>query len=353
MGGSPSVRCQSDRVGDDGGTLVSDRRACAVRRRTVVAASVTYLLAIALIAVVWHVSLDSAGDREVVVGPWTGGVIGAGSVVAAVISLAVIVFAAPARRWWWLLLGPLRAIALAAAALGGLVLFLTDEPVTRSSRTVAETGYVVAERAFLFAASGSVSVGRTDRNAGRSYEVDDGHMPFHQGRTSRSPTATPSVCGTPSKRDGTTQHRFCAVVRSSADRDRHRLRSRRRDECRGRYSAAAAHPGRTCRGPEPSPASDARGELARMVQRTLDAAGAAVTDAAGAPVAARRHPPSRATERPRTTSPSHRRQRRFVRGDPRCVDRGGLREGTGHCRRTCGTTASSACRPRDRSSIDG
>lgn len=288
MGGSPSVRCQSDRVGDDGGTLVSDRRACAVRRRTVVAASVTYLLAIALIAVVWHVSLDSAGDREVVVGPWTGGVIGAGSVVAAVISLAVIVFAAPARRWWWLLLGPLRAIALAAAALGGLVLFLTDEPVTPIVANGCETGYVVAERAFLFAASGSVLRldGQIGTRVGRT-EVDDGHMPFHQGsyiavadgdtlrvwNTVQSATERLSTASAPS----------FVLPRIVTDTDCGLAGGMNAEEDTPPPPRTPVEP---AEGPDPSPASDARGELARMVQRTLDAAGAAVTDAAGAPVAA-------------------------------------------------------------------
>ncbi|WP_144833380.1 hypothetical protein [Microbacterium sp. BH-3-3-3] len=259
-----------------------------VRRRTVVAASVSYLLLIALVAVVWPISLDSAGAREVVIGPWTGEVIVTGSIGAAIVSLAVIVFAVPARRWWWMLLGPLRAIALVATVLGGLAFSLTDEPVTPIVANGCETGYVVTERAFLFGASGSVrrldgpigtSVGRT--------EVDDGHMPFDQGsyiavtdgytlrvwNTFQSATERLSVASAPS----------FVLPRLVTDTDCGLTGGLAAEEDTPPPPRAAVEP---AEGPAPSPATDARVELARMVQLTLEAAGAPVTDAAGGAVTA-------------------------------------------------------------------
>lgn len=275
-------------MGDDGGAPVSVQRVRVVRRRTVVVASVTYLLLLALIAVVWPVSLDSAGAREVVIGRWTGKVIVTGSIVAAVVSLAVIVFAVPARRWWWVLLGPLRVIAIGAMALGGLAVSVTDEPVTPIVANGCETGYVVTERAFLFGASGSVrrldgpigtSVGRT--------EVDDGHTPFEQGsyiavtdgdtlrvwNTFQSATERLSITSAPS----------FVLPRLVTDTDCGLAGGLTAEEDTPPPPRPPVEP---AEGPAPSPAADARIELARMVQRTLDAAGTPVTDAAGVPVSA-------------------------------------------------------------------
>ncbi|MDQ1113632.1 hypothetical protein QE418_003080 [Microbacterium testaceum] len=275
-------------MGDDETKRVLDRRVRVVRRWTVVAASVIYLLLLALIVVVWPVSLDSVDAREVVVGPWTGEVIVTGSIAAAIVSLAVIVFAVPARRWWWLLLGPLRAIAIGAMALGGLAFSLTDDSVTPIVANGCETGYVVTERSFLFAASGSVrrldgligtSVGRT--------EVDDGHKPFQQqsyiavteGDTLRVWNTFQSV----GERLSTSSPPSFVLPRLVTETSCGLAGGIDADEQPLPVPTVSADPDE---GPAPAPATDARTEVARMVQRTLDAAGGTVTDAEGAPLSA-------------------------------------------------------------------
>lgn len=256
-----------------------------------VAASVTYLLLLALIAVVWPVSLDSVDARVVVFGPWTGEVIVTGSIAAAIVSLAVIVFAVPAQRWWWLLLGPLRVIAIGAMALGGLNFSLTDDSVTPIVANGCATGYVATERSFLFAASGSIrrmdgligtSVGRT--------EVDDGHKPFQQqsyiavteGDTLRVWNTYQSA----GERLSTSSAPSFVLPRLVAETNCGLAGGIDADARPLPVPTVPTIPAGPGEGPAPAPATDTRTEIALMVQRTLDAAGGHVVDAEGAPMSA-------------------------------------------------------------------
>lgn len=257
---------------------------------TVLVASVAYVLMLALICLVWPIALDSAGEREVIVGPWTGEVIVLASITACLVMLTVIVFAVPARRWWWVLLGPLRILAIGAAALGGLAFSLTNDSVTPIVADGCETGYVATESSFLLGASGSVR--RLDGVIGISVgqtQVDDGHKPFEERsyiavtegdslrvwNTFQSSTEPLTTASTPS---------FILP----------RLISETGCGLEGGVGAASRPlpvPDDSPATPEGGsaavlPATDARAEVVRMVQHTLDAAGETVTDAAGARVSA-------------------------------------------------------------------
>jgi len=258
------------------------------RRRTVLVASIAYLLMLAVIAVVWPVSLNSEGRQIVIVGPWTGDVIITVCVVASVVLLAVIVFAVPARRWWWLLLAPLRIVAVAAVALGGLSLLVLDESVTPIVADGCDTGYVVSERSFLFAASGTVlrRDGVIGTEVGRT-SVDDGHKPFsQQSYLAVTEGDTLRVWNTFQSR---TEHLSTASEPSFV---LPRLTTQTGCGLAGGIDPLA-QPAPTSspivdaeEGPAPAPVGDSRERVARMAAVTLEAARGTAVDATGSPVRA-------------------------------------------------------------------
>lgn len=271
----------------DVGAPVAERGVSAGRRRTAVVASLAYLVFAGVILVIMPISVDSAGGREVVVGPWTGGVLVAACLMASTVTLSVIVFAVPARGWWWVLLGPLRAIVAAAAVVAAFGFTLTDESVTPIVANGCETGYVVTERSFLFLAAGEVR--RVEGVIGTSVgstSVDDGHKPFQEqsyiavtsGDTlriwntfdnawERLSTSTEPAFVLPRLVDETGCGLAGGVVAA-------------------RPSASPSPVATVDEGPAPAPVSDSRDEIARMAQLTIEAAGTPMSDAEGVPVTA-------------------------------------------------------------------
>ncbi|MDQ1084312.1 MULTISPECIES: hypothetical protein [Microbacterium] len=265
---------------------LSDARMRRVRRWTAVAAAVLSLVAVAVGVIVLSVSVRSDGLQQVIVGSWNGDGLFTASIAASAVLLAVTVIAVPGRRWWLLLLVPLRVTAVVAALLGGLGLALTDESATPIVANGCETGYVVSERAFLFAASGDVL--RMDGIIGTRVDrttVDDGHKPFQN----RSYIAVA---------DGDVVrvwHTVESVWNNLDTRDEPMMVLPRLTSATGCGLAGGApmspSPAPVAAGPDEGPEavsapSDTRERLARMAALTIDASNGTAVDAAGAPVRA-------------------------------------------------------------------
>ena len=273
---------------DDVGTPDGDRRAGTARRRTVVVASLLYLAVVAVLVLVWAVSARSEGREQVVIVPWTDAVLVGAGIMASVVLLSVIVFAVPARRLWWALLVPLRVVAIGAVALGSLALSLMDESATPIVADGCETGYVVSERAFLFAASGTVL--RMDGLIGTPVDhtrVDDGHKPFEQ----RSYIA---VAQGDTVRVWNTFESASEPLSTSSEPSFVLPRRTTETGCglaggidpAARPSPTASTDIPALEGPLPSPVGDARQQLAHMAEVTLRASTGTPRDAAGSPVRA-------------------------------------------------------------------
>ncbi len=269
----------------DGQQPPGEPRELRARRRTVVVASLVFLVATAVFAVARPFSTD--GDRELIVGPWTGAVIAAASATVAIVALSVIAFAVPARRWWWALLVPLRLLLVLSTLVAGLWLTVTNDSVTPIVADGCATGYVVSERSFLFGASGEVL--RMDGVIGTRVArtvVDDGHTPFAQG-------SYIAVVDGDSLRVWNTFESSTEDLRTSSAPSFVLPRVNADAGCGlagGRDPAATPTPRPTVvadgEGPAPSAVGDAREELSRMAALTLGAVVGTPRDAAGAPVSA-------------------------------------------------------------------
>lgn len=179
IGEAPRCGCQAELVTDAWTLPLSDRRLFSARRLIAVVAGVLSLPAAGVAVAVMLVPARSDGVEQVILGSLPGDVLATRSVVASIVLLTVLVIAVPAPRWWLMLLVPLRVVGIAASVLGGVGAGLADDSATPIVADGCETGYVVNESAFLFAASGEVL--RMDGVIGSRVArttVDDGHKPF-------------------------------------------------------------------------------------------------------------------------------------------------------------------------------
>ncbi|WP_336647699.1 hypothetical protein [Microbacterium sp. MMO-10] len=153
------------------------------RRRAAMIAGAFLAVSLIIVASLLLVSTSSGGRTSVLIGTWgTDRLLGLAGVVS-LGALAVGLCAIPVARLWLLLLVPVRIVAIITAGLAGFAWVIT------SSATVVpllsdgcETGYIVEERSFLFAASGTVF--RSDGifvTAVESTRADDGYHPFADG----------------------------------------------------------------------------------------------------------------------------------------------------------------------------
>jgi hypothetical protein len=265
---------------------LSDRRLFFARRLVAVVAGTLFLLAAAIAVAVSLVSARSDGLQQVIIGSWPGDVLATRSVVASIVFLTVLVIAVPAPRWWLLLLVPLRVVGITASLLGGVGVGLTDDSATPIVADGCETGYVVSERAFLFAASGQVL--RMDGVIGSrvaSTTVDDGHKPF----LDRSYLA---VADGDTVRVWHTVESVGAPLNTSSEPAFILPRLSYQTGCGlagGEPQAAPQTSGPTFdadggEGPPPSAPHDTRKQVARMAALTVESSVGTAVDAAGAPI---------------------------------------------------------------------
>ncbi|MFJ4038764.1 hypothetical protein ACIPVB_11840 [Microbacterium sp. NPDC090007] len=264
------------------------------RPRVLLAAVAVLTVSLGILGLVYVVPLQTAGTREVLVGGWDAVALAVASVVAASVSILVLVLAVRAPGWWLALFVPLR-LGATVAVLGALfaALLSAGGTVTPLVADGCRTGYVVAERAFLFSAS--VRVLRPDGLVAEevaSLATHDGHTPFRMG----------SYIAVDDDQVVEVWHTF--------DNDRERLTADGEPDAvlprivdaadatcgvpGGREVGAAPVPPanipvppstETGEGPAQEPARDTRAEVATMAATALNAAVGPITDAAGAPVA--------------------------------------------------------------------
>lgn len=137
----------------------------------------------ALIVFVLRVHDSTDGTGSVLIGTFDSSRLLNAAVLIGLCTLAAGLCVIPAPRWWLLLLIPLRLAAVGAtipaAALAGVSSSMTVVPIVSAG---CETGYVVAERSFLLAGSGTVyrADGLYVTDVART-TGDDGYHPFFDG----------------------------------------------------------------------------------------------------------------------------------------------------------------------------
>lgn len=129
------------------------------------------------------IATASDGATSVLIGTLDSDRLGGLALIAALGALAVGLCAVPVHRIWLLLLVPARIAAIGATQLAGVVWILTSSatvvPLVASG---CDTGYVVEEESFLFAAWGTVY--RRDGlliTTVDQFTADDGYHPFADG----------------------------------------------------------------------------------------------------------------------------------------------------------------------------
>lgn len=247
-------------------------------------------LLVVLIGIVVGVQIVSGqgdGTTEVLVGSWYGRHITFVAVFASTVVFFVLVCAIPAPRWWLVVFLPLRFLALCALLpTGFLAAVASESTVVPLKANGCATGYLVRESTpwrhttiDVLRADGLVAtaVDSQSRRGGEHPFADGDYRVDVDGDTLRVrtyPSGTPSftlpvVVEMPRESCGSFDGREPRPTASTTA-----------------PSASAPFLPDSDEGPAPAPRSDARSEVARMAQLTIDAAEAPVTDAAGAPVSA-------------------------------------------------------------------
>ncbi len=167
-------------VKNDGETASRSRRG---RKIVVLIAGAILCSAMIILTTLLSISTASDGATSVLIGTLDSDRLGGLALIAALGALAVGLCAIPVPRVWLLLLVPARIAAIGATGLAGVVWLLTSSatvvPLVASG---CETGYVIEEESFLFAAWGTVS--RRDGllvTTVDQFTADDGYHPFADG----------------------------------------------------------------------------------------------------------------------------------------------------------------------------
>ncbi|WP_146185380.1 hypothetical protein [Microbacterium sp. HMWF026] len=276
---------------DDPAAPPARSRPYVISPRVLLVAAASLAVSLGVLGIVFAVPALSGGTREVLIGGWDDVAITVASAVAATVSMLVLVLAVRAPRWWLALFVPLR-LGATVAVLGALfaALLTAGGTVTPLVAEGCRTGYVVAERAFLFSAS--VRVLRPEGLVAEevaSLSTNDGHTPFRRG----------SYIAIADAQTVTVWHTF--------DNDRERLTTDGEPNAvlprivdaatavcgvpgGGEPDAAPATPSdpsatMTGEGPAQRPAGDTRAEVLAMATTALDTAVGPATDSAGSPLA--------------------------------------------------------------------
>ncbi|MBZ4487678.1 hypothetical protein LQ938_02505 [Microbacterium sp. cx-55] len=153
------------------------------RRIGLLVAGASLLCATAALAMLLLVSTASDGETSVLIGTLDSDRLAALALGIALAALSVGLCVIPVGRAWLLLLIPARIVAIGATALTGAMWILTSSAtVVPLVAAGCETGYVVEEESFLFAAWGTVY--RRDGllvTAVDQFTADDGYHPFADG----------------------------------------------------------------------------------------------------------------------------------------------------------------------------
>jgi len=240
------------------------------------------VVSIGVIVGVRAVSGQGDDTAEVLVGSWDGRQITFVSVLASTVVFFVIVCAIPARRWWLAVFLPLRFLAFCAILPAGfLAAVVSENTIVPLMANGCSTGYVVRESTPW--RHTTIDILRPDGFVATAVDSElrrGGEHPFAEGdyrvdmdgdtlRVRTYPSGTPSFA--------------LPVVLDMGERCGPTF---------GRESPSTAPPTTapplpdSDEGPAPAPVSDSRDEIARMVQLTIDAAEAPVTDTEGVPVTA-------------------------------------------------------------------